>query len=184
MYSAKRIILESAPPLVAFTFLSMFAGLTLETNAAFLATYPGVLLMIPAFIDSCGDISSSFASRLTTSLHLGTGRASLRSKRFRDNVAGTYVTTILFFIVMALLAFAFSAVLGLAMPPLLKFLAAVMASAVVVVTLDLAIAVAVSVATTMARLDPDNFEAPFLTTFSDVVGIMIFISFVGFVISL
>jgi cation transporter-like permease len=57
---------------------SLVAGAFLGAITPTLAKYPGLLVLVPAAIGLRGNIFGSFGNRLSTSIHAGTFRWSLR----------------------------------------------------------------------------------------------------------
>ncbi len=174
--SAFGIIRQSALFMVFIAFLSIFAGVLLETNLEVISSFPSILLVIPAFIDACGDITSTFAARLTSSLRLGLANFAKKKRKIYVNVESTMTMTLIFFSFLSALAYATAWLFGLNAPPIHLFVIAIIVSSVFVVALLILLAVAVAYVGLKRGLDPDNFEAPMLSTVSDFVGVFVFIN--------
>ena len=65
------IIKESLIALLICAVGDLTAGVILGNMALFLETFPGLLVIIPGAIGMRGNIFGSFASRLSTNLHIG-----------------------------------------------------------------------------------------------------------------
>ena len=67
----KNIIKEGLIALLICAVGDLIAGIILGKMTFFLETFPGLLVVIPGAIGMRGNIFGSFASRLSTSLHIG-----------------------------------------------------------------------------------------------------------------
>ena len=65
------IIKESFIALLICALGDLFAGIVLGNMTFFLKAFPGLLVIIPGAIGMRGNIFGSFASRLSTNLHIG-----------------------------------------------------------------------------------------------------------------
>ena len=65
------VIKESFIALLICALGDLFAGIILGNMTFFLETFPGLLVIIPGAIGMRGNIFGSFASRLSTNLHIG-----------------------------------------------------------------------------------------------------------------
>jgi mgtE-like transporter len=175
-YEWKKMVRESALFLIFLSFISIFAGVTLERQVELLSHYPTIVLIVPAFIGLCGGIASTFSCRLTSALRLGKYDLRKRKGKLVANAGATLTVTVIVFIALALVAYGLGLAFSLgAMPPFLNFMLATVLSAVVVVGMSMFLAVGVALFAIRKRLDPDNFESPVLTTFSDLAGVISFI---------
>ena len=67
----KSTIKEGLIALLICAVGDLIAGIILGKMTFFLETFPGLLVIIPGAIGMRGNIFSSFASRLSTNLHIG-----------------------------------------------------------------------------------------------------------------
>ena len=67
----KSVIKESLIALLICAVGDLCAGVILGKMTFFLETFPGLLVIIPGAIGMRGNIFGSFASRLSTNLHIG-----------------------------------------------------------------------------------------------------------------
>ncbi|MEW5955876.1 MAG: magnesium transporter, partial [Candidatus Micrarchaeota archaeon] len=169
MHSWKKIVAESTPVLLVCSFFSVLAGVTLESNLAVLAAFPSLLLLLPAFIDSCGDLSEIFAAHLSSFLHCEKSERKER-KEIILNVKATTILSFGLFFFLAVASYWLSQALGLSLPSFPNYIGAVMASAVVSIIAAMAVATAIAVVTFRHKLDPDDFESPMLSTLNDLAG--------------
>jgi cation transporter-like permease len=178
-HSWKRILAESGPFLVVLSFFSILSGTVLESSVQLLSVFPSLLLFLPAFIDACGDISEIFAAHVSSLLHL---HISMRKERKEIllNVKATILLSIIFFLVMSAIAYGVSSFLRLPLPSPTRFFLSVVSSALIAISFSIILATLTAFFTKKHNLDPDNFEAPLLSTFSDLAGVLIFLNISAF----
>jgi mgtE-like transporter len=135
--------------------------------------YPGLLVMVPAAIGLRGNVFSALGSRISTSIHAGDYRASLRpGSVMGDNAAASVALTAFTSLALAVVATAVSVAFHVEGEVSVFLLATVsvvgglLASAVVLVVTLALVAVAVR-----AEWDLDNLVAPVVSTFGDVVTV-------------
>jgi mgtE-like transporter len=95
--SLLALLLNSSTSLVAGAFLGSITGT--------LAEYPGLLLLVPAAIGLRGNVFGALGNRLSTSLHAGTFRLSLKRESFLgQNVLAALILTVGMSLVLAVIA--------------------------------------------------------------------------------
>lgn len=175
-YKWREIVKQSAPFLILVSFFSVFSGFLIESSIDLLKSVPLLLFILPAFIGTCGDISSTFAARLTSDLHLGKYSLKRRKEKVIVNAAATVLSALIFFSAISIVAYYLGLYLGLNNPPVERFILGTIFSGVIAVSISIFIAIGVAVLTIKRRLDPDNFESPLLSTLNDLMGVVIFIT--------
>lgn len=181
----KRITMESVPLLIVTSFISTFAGSAIESAVAIFKAYPGLLLFVPAFLDACGDINSTFASKTACTMHmLGPSAISLRGKYNRilfDNIIATFSSALLFFVIFTFISYLFGSFIGLVFPTLEQMLTIIIVSGVIVSIILIAIAIISVKVVVKYNLDPDNFGSPIVATAADLLAANIYV-FICFLI--
>lgn len=179
IYNWKRIVIESVPLLIVTSFISTFAGSAIETAITIFKTYPGILLFVPAFLDACGDINSTFASKTASTVHmLGPGAISLRGKHNKilfDNIIATFSSALLFFFIFTIVSYIIGSFLKLVFPPLEQMLLIILSSGIVASILLIAIALATVKIVVRYNFDPDNFGSPIVATAADLLAANIYV---------
>src|SRR5439155_376495 len=66
-----RIVRESLPVLVLAGLIDVVAGLTIEKRLSSFVAYPGLLVLVPPFLEDTGALGGILSSRLASKLHLG-----------------------------------------------------------------------------------------------------------------
>ena len=187
MYNWKRIVIENLPLLIATSFISTFAGSAIESALSLFKTYPGLLLFVPAILDACGDIGSTFASKTACTVHmLGPGAISLRGKYNKilfNNIVATFFSALLFFLLFTVASYIIGLSVGIAFPPLEKMLLIVLLTGSIVLLLLIVIAIVTVKIVLRSNLDPDNFGAPIVATAADFLAANIYV-FICFIILL
>src|SRR5207249_6801135 len=64
-----RILRESLPVLVLAGLIDVVAGLTIEKRLSSFVAYPGLLVLIPPFLEDTGALGGILSSRLSRKLH-------------------------------------------------------------------------------------------------------------------
>jgi mgtE-like transporter len=155
--------LNSTTSLVAGAFLGGLTG-TFER-------YPGLLVLVPAAIGLRGNIFGSFGNRLSTAIHAGTFRWSLRREAvLGQNVLASMLLTMAISLALAVIAKAIALALGLEgsigllSMATVSILGGLLGSIVV-----LAASLGLTAAAVRAGWDLDNVTAPLVSTLGDVL---------------
>ncbi len=67
----RRILRESLPVLLAAGTVDVLAGVTIEKRLDAFLTFPGLLVLVPPFLEDTGALGGILSSRLSSKLHLG-----------------------------------------------------------------------------------------------------------------
>jgi mgtE-like transporter len=152
---------------------SLVAGAALGSMTSTLGRHPGLLVMIPAAIGLRGNVFSALGSRISTAVHAGTYRPSLRRGTvLGDNVAASIVLSMVVALALAVvaeivtLAFAVEGDVSLLDLATISIVGGLLASAVVLVATIGLVVVAVR-----SGWDLDNLVAPVVSTLGDVVTV-------------
>jgi len=161
--SLVALALNSSTSLVAGAFLGAITG-TLQK-------YPGLLVLVPAAIGLRGNIFGSFGNRISTSIHAGTFRWSLRREAvLGQNVLASMLLTIGISLALAVVAKAVAVGLGITGSIDLLSMATV---SIVGGLLGSIVVLAASLGLTAGAVrfgwDLDNVTAPLVSTLGDVL---------------
>lgn len=162
---------QSLTALAVSSLTATAAGVLLAAVTGTLERLPGLLVLVPAAIGMRGDIFGALGSRLATTIHAGTFRATARSDTIvGQNVIAAAVLTLVTAVGLGVLAkvmapvFGLSDIIGIADLIVVSVVGAQLASIVVlVVTLGLASS------STRRGWDLDNVSAPLISAVGDVV---------------
>src|SRR5262245_9103429 len=155
--------LNSTTSFVAGAFLGSITG-TLER-------YPGLLVLVPAAIGLRGNIFGSFGNRLSTSIHAGTFRWSLRRETvLGQNVLASMLLTMAISLALAVVAKAIAVGFGIADSiDLLSMSTVSIAGGVLGSLVVLGAALALTGGAVRYGWDLDNVTAPLVSTLGDVL---------------
>ncbi|HEY3143617.1 MAG TPA: magnesium transporter, partial [Acidimicrobiales bacterium] len=159
--------------LVLNSSTSLIAGITLGAINDTLKQYPGLLVLVPAAIGLRGNIFGAFGNRMSTAIHTGTFRWSLRRETvLGQNVLASMVLTLGMSLVLAVVAKAVAVGVGiqgtidvLAMSTI-SIAGGALASVVV-----LAAALGLTAGAVRYDWDLDNVTAPLVSTLGDVLTV-------------
>ena len=153
----------------------LIAGVLLEEVITVIERLPGLLVMIPVFLATRGNVYAALGGRIASGLHQG-----LIAPRFRRDprliqaIIGSFINAIAIAIVIAIFSWISLLLLGRpAASPIeliaIMLIASVLAASVLIVGL-------LSIIFTGYRrgIDPDNLVGPVVTTLGDIFG-MVFI---------
>jgi mgtE-like transporter len=155
--------LNSTTSLVAGAFLGAITGT--------LAEYPGLLVLVPAAIGLRGNIFGAFGNRISTSIHAGTLRWSLRREAvLGQNVLASMLLTM--GISLALAVVAKVVAVGMGLPgsiDLLSLATVSIVGGVIGSIVVLAASLGLTAGAVRFGWDLDNVTAPLVSTLGDVL---------------
>jgi mgtE-like transporter len=167
----RRVVRESAPILTAAVVLSTLAGVTLEKRLDTFATYPALLLLVPAFVSSAGALGGILSSRLATKLHLGMlTPAPVPDRGALNDAAMVLALAVPVYLFNAIGAHYVGLALGEASPGLGAMVAATLTGAAAAVLFVVAVAYYGTIAAVRLGVDPDTYGTPVVTSSVDFVG--------------
>ena len=152
-------------------FGGMIAGTILAIYTDQILLIPGILILLPGFLEMRGNISGSFASRLSAGLFLGFIKPTLRkTKILKGNLLASFSLAIFVSLILGILAFAFNYIaLGITTPKiiLLPLIAGIIANAI-----EIPITLLATFYLFRKGHDPNNFMGPFVTSTGDITSII------------
>lgn len=156
-------IISIAGGLIAGTLLASY------TNKLFIL--PGMLIILPAFLDMRGNISGTFSSRLTSGLYLGVIKPKkMMTKIVTRNIIASFLLAIIVALFLGLVGFLFNfMVLRLVTPQIIiiPLVAGIIASAI-----ELPISLFMTFQLFRKGHDPNNIMGPFVTSTGDITSIL------------
>jgi mgtE-like transporter len=171
----RRVYRESIGILAVSLLGGLFAGAVLgsEPMREAFRQYPGLLLLLPAFLATRGNVYGAFGARLSSGLHQGLIEPDLAyDERLVNAVVASFVNGIGISVVIGVLSWAVLRTLGRNSARLVElvgitFVSGVLTSVVLVSGLLLLV-----FGSYEFGLDPDNLIGPIVTTLGDVFGVV------------
>lgn len=169
---------ESLPVLLVALCGGLFAGLVLDSLVDSVQRFPGLLVVIPVFLATRGNVYGALGGRIASGLHQGLIEPRFEyDERLGNAALASFVNGVGISILIGVIAWAaLTALPGWTPAPLLElvaitFLAGLLTSVVMIVGL-----LALIFAGFRYGYDPDNLVGPIVTTLGDIFG-MLFVFF-------
>lgn len=155
--------------------ISMIGGLLGGTILAIctnkMILIPGMLILLPGFLEMRGNISGTFASRLSSGLFLGVIKPNkMRTKIIKGNLAASFLLAIFVSLILGMVAFLFNLIiLKMVIPKiiLIPLIAGIIANAI-----EITLTLFATFYLFKKGHDPNNIMGPFVTTTGDVTSIL------------
>jgi len=181
IYTAGKIMKQSAPLLLMGVVGGIAGGQVLNSNQSVLIAFPVFLVMFPVVNALCGNIGSILGARLSSGLHMGTISAKSFDREFQKNISSALLLGIISYTVLTIFVLLISPVIGIEIESDILFKAGyvMLATGLILTVIVIAVAVFVARFSFIKGLDPDNTVTPIVTTLCDVLGIIILITMIG-----
>ena len=164
-----NIIKEGLIALLICAIGDLIAGIILGKMTFFLETFPGLLVVIPGAIGMRGNIFGSFASRLSTSLHIGLISPEFEfSEDLNNNIFSSFVLTLVLSIFLGIVAKIFCILLHYPSMELIDFILICTIAGIISNLIMLPITMIVSFKSYEHGWDPDNITSPIIAAFGDL----------------
>lgn len=163
------IIKEGLIALLICAIGDLVAGVILGKMTFFLETFPGLLVMIPGAIGMRGNIFGSFASRLSTNLHIGIISPKFEmSEQLNHNIFASFVLTLVLSIFLGILANLMCLLLHYPAMSLIDFILISVIAGIISNIIMLPITMFISFKSFEHGWDPDNITSPIIAAFGDL----------------
>ena len=163
----------------------LIAGIILGKMTFFLETFPGLLVIIPGAIGMRGNIFGSFASRLSSNLHIGILSPEFKfSEELNHNIFSSFVLTLVLSLFLGIVAKILCILLNSPSMSIVDFVIISVFAGIISNLIMLPITMFVSFKSFEHGWDPDNITSPIIAAFGDlftlpaiILSIMILSSF-------
>lgn len=151
----------------------LFAGLVLEELLESVARFPGLLVMVPVFLATRGNVYGALGGRIASGIHQGLIPAKFEwNERLVNAVTASFINGIGISIVIGFISWGALQVLGMESAALyelvgIMFLAGTITSVVLIFGLLALIFLGYRMG-----YDPDNLVGPIVTTLGDIFGML------------
>ena len=133
---------------------------------------PGIIVIIPSFINMGGGLIAVLSSRLSSALHLGFIHPILhKTKTLERNLFATLITAVISFASLGVIAGIFTQIIGLKGLSLLMFPLLTLTAGILTILVLSFLSVIFSYVSFRKGMDPDNIVIPMLTSLGDFIGI-------------
>jgi len=185
LFSQSRLILTGLGALLASAVALSIAGIYLGSVREVLGLIPGLMVLLPSIINMRGSIAGVFASRLSSSMHLGEFSIDFEEGSvLGDNIRASLVVTILIAFVLGIFAYGASLLFGLPVVGVTDLVLISVVCGVVSGLIVMGITLVVALASYRYGLDLDMIAAPTVTTSGDIVTLPILVLSATFVMLL
>ena len=175
MDNVKVIMHSEVKEIISAEFISIsgavVAGIVLAAMTDKLFLVPGLLVLLPGFLEMRGSISGSLASRLSSGLFLGALKPKIKnSKVLRGNVIASVILALVTSLALGIVAYLVGYfVFGIASAKIIYV-------AIIAGFLSNAIQIPLTIATTFWFFrqghDPNNIMGPYITTMGDIISVL------------
>ena len=164
-----QVIKEGLIALLICAVGDLIAGIVLGKMTFFLEAFPGLLVVIPGAIGMRGNIFGSFASRLSTSLHIGLIAPHFEfSEDLDNNIFASFVLTLVLSIFLGIVAKLFCILLHYESIALMDFILICTIAGLISNLIMLPITMIISFKSFENGWDPDNITSPIIAGFGDL----------------
>ena len=165
----RSIIKEGLIALLICAIGDLCAGLILGKMTFFLETFPGLLVIIPGAIGMRGNIFGSFASRLSTNLHIGIIAPEFEfSEQLNYNIYSSFVLTMVLSLFLAIVSKILCILLHQPSMNLIDFMLICAFAGIISNLIMLPITMFISFKSYEHGWDPDNITSPIIAAFGDL----------------
>ena len=165
----KSSIKEGLIALLICAVGDLIAGIILGKMTFFLEAFPGLLVVIPGAIGMRGNIFGSFASRLSTNLHIGLISPKFEfSEHLNHNIFSSFVLTLVLSIFLGIVGKIFCILLHYNSMELIDFILICTLAGIISNLIMLPITMFVSFKSFEHGWDPDNITSPIIAAFGDL----------------
>ena len=164
---------EALPLLVIALLGGLFAGLVLEEILETVERFPGILVMVPVFLATRGNVYGALGGRISSGLHQGLLSPTFEwDDRLINAVTASFINGIGISIVIGFLTWLALLFLGWQSAALLEFILIMLLAGVATSIVLIAGLLALIFAGYKRGYDPDNLVGPIVTTLGDIFGML------------
>lgn len=173
-YAGIGTILKQIMPILMLTTAgSVFAGFIFMGMSEQLEILPGLIVLIPAVMDTRGNIYGALGSRLATGFHLGIIMPKFERNPNLINVSSvSIVNTAIVSVVIAILAYVVLIILSIETIPIWALMAISLLAGLISGVILLSVVITAGFLGYMKGIDPDNLLGPAVTITGDIFSIL------------
>ncbi len=156
---------------IALILCGLFTGTILAVYTDNLLLIPGMIVLLPGFLEMRGNISGSFASRLSSGLFLGVIKPKrYRTKIIKGNLIASFALVIIVSLLLGLMAFAFT--YAVFHEATLSIIVIAVVAAIIANIIEIPLTLFTTFYFFRKGHDPNNIMGPFVTSTGDLSSII------------
>lgn len=167
-------IYREALPILAVSLVGgLFAGVVLEEILESVARFPGLLVMVPVFLATRGNVYGALGGRIASGLHQGLVRPQFEwNTRLLHAVLASFINGIGISVVIGFLTWLALFVLGWPAAALYELIAIMLIAGVLTSVVMILGLLGIIFTGYRYGYDPDNLVGPIVTTVGDIFGML------------
>jgi len=173
---------EALPVLLIALCGGLFAGLILEGVLDSVEQFPGLLVMVPVFLATRGNVYGALGGRIASGLHQGLIEPRFEfDERLANAVLASFINGIGISVVIGVITWLGLLVLGWESASLAEFVAIMLLAGTLTSVVMIVGLLGLLFLGFTHGYDPDNLVGPIVTTLGDVFGMLFLLLSVGLV---
>ncbi|SDQ22820.1 magnesium transporter [Natronobacterium texcoconense] len=173
---------EALPILLIALGGGLFAGLVLEGILESVERFPGLLVMVPVFLATRGNVYGALGGRISSGLHQGLLEPRFeRNERLVNAVLASFINGIGISIVIGVVTWLALLVIGWEVAALYELVGIMLIAGVLTSVVLIFGLLALIFAGYKYGYDPDNLVGPIVTTLGDIFGMLFMLFAITFV---
>ena len=175
-----KIYREALPILLIALGGGLFAGVVLEGLVESVERFPGLLVMVPVFLATRGNVYGALGGRIASGLHQGLIEPRFQwDERLVNAVVASFVNGIGISIAIGIITWAALGIIGWPAAALHEFIGIMLIAGVLTSVVLIFGLLAIIFAGYKYGYDPDNLVGPIVTTLGDIFGMVFLLFAVG-----
>jgi mgtE-like transporter len=164
---------EALPVLLVALLGGLFSGLVLEELLESVVRFPGLLVMVPVFLATRGNVYGALGGRISSGLHQGLIPPEFEwNDRLVNAIAASFVNGISISIVIGVLSWGALRILGWPSAALSELVAIMLIAGTLTSVVLIFGLLGILFGGYRLGYDPDNLVGPIVTTLGDVFGML------------
>jgi mgtE-like transporter len=178
VFDPKQMLARSIPILTLLVLVEMVGGSAL--GSSYDSIRPIFLILLPPFLAIGGNVGSVFGSRVSSALHLGLiGPGVGESGALRANLVAMGTSGLVSYSFLGIVVYFVFTISGNGDLGPAKFLAITLLSGSCLTLFTLGVSTWTCFTSFRRGLDPDDVVVPIVTTFTDLMGIVLLLFFIA-----
>ena len=178
----RSIYREALPVLVIALCGGLFSGLVLEGMVESVRRFPGLLVMVPVFLATRGNVYGALGGRISSGLHQGLIEPRFqRDERLLNAVVASFINGIGISLVIGVITWLALLLMGWQVAALTELVGIMLIAGVLTSVVMISVLLGLIFVGYKHGYDPDNLVGPIVTTVGDIFGMLFLLFSVGLV---